>query len=177
MRADEYQRLAGAGVLSPDLRVELIDGEIIEMAPIGSRHWATVNRIDELLKQAVGARAIVSSQSSFRLDAYSEPEPDLALFKRRQDFYASALPAAADTLLIIEVSDSSVTYDRQVKLPLYARAGIPEVWIVDLDADLLRMYRDPKDDDYLHATATASPGVVTIAALPGVTLDLTGLFG
>jgi Uma2 family endonuclease len=177
MKADDYQRLGSIGVLPPDLRVELIDGEIIEMAPIGSRHWAMVNRIAKLLEQAAGARAIVSSQSSFRLDDYSEPEPDLALFRRRDDFYAGALPTPADALLLIEVADSSARYDRLIKLPLYARQGVPELWIVDLEANLLRTYREPKGDDYLQSSATATPSVVGISKLPGITLDLTGLFG
>jgi Uma2 family endonuclease len=177
MTAEAYQQMGAAGVLPPDLRVELIDGEIIEMAPIGSRHWAMVNRLGELLRQAVDQRAIVSSQSSFRLDDYSEPQPDIALFKRRDDFYASALPTPVDTLLVVEVADSSARYDRQVKLPLYARRGVPEVWIVDLDVNLLRVHREPKGDDYLQASATATPGVTAISTLPGVTIDLAGLLG
>jgi Uma2 family endonuclease len=177
MKADEYQRLGEVGVLAPDQRVELIDGEIIEMAPIGSRHFAMVNRLDLLLKRAVGDQALVAVQTSFRLDDYSEPQPDLALYRQRADFYASALPTPADTLLVVEVAESSARYDRLIKLPLYARRGVPELWIVDLDAGLLRMYREPQGDDYLQASATATPGVVGVAALPDVTLDLTGLFG
>lgn len=175
--ADDYQRMGAAGVLGPDLRIELIDGEIIDMAPIGTRHWSTVTRLDRLLQVAVGERAIVSAQSSFRLDDYSEPEPDVALFKPRADFYAQALPTPADTLLVIEVADSSIRYDRQVKLPLYARRGIPEVWIVDLDANLLRVHREPAGDDYLRSSATASPGVVDISMLTDVGVDLSGLLG
>jgi Uma2 family endonuclease len=176
LRADDYQRLGSLGVLAPEARVELIDGEIIEMAPIGTRHWAMVSRLDELLKRAFGQRALVAVQTSFRLDDFSEPQPDLGVFKRRADHYAGALPTPADTLLIVEVSDTTARYDRQIKLPLYARCGVPELWIVDLEAKLLRMHREPQGDDYLKATATATPAVVEIAALPGVAVDLSGLF-
>lgn len=177
LTADEYQRLGATGVLPPESRVELIDGEIIDMAPIGSRHWAMVNRINEALMQAIDKQAIVSVQSSFRLDDHSEPEPDIGVFARRDDFYAHALPTAAETLLLVEVADSSVRYDREVKLPLYAQRGVPEVWIVDLDAKLFRVFRQPRGADYLDAQATPSPGVITLAALPDVTIDLGGLFG
>jgi Uma2 family endonuclease len=177
LKADDYRRLGELGVLAPELRVELLDGEIIEMAPIGSRHWAMVMRLDELLKQAVGKRAFVAVQTSFRLDDYSEPEPDIALFRRRDDFYAGALPTPLETLLVVEVADSSARYDREVKLPLYARCGVPELWIVDLDAKLLRMYREPSGGDYLQASATAAPGSTGIAALPDIAIDLGGLFG
>jgi Uma2 family endonuclease len=176
LTADQYQQLGAMGVLAPQTRVELINGEIIEMAPIGSRHWAMVNRIDLALKQAIGKRAVVSTQSSFRLDDHSEPEPDIGVFAWRDDFYSGALPTAAQTLLLVEVSDSTVRYDREVKLPMYAQRGIPELWIVDLDAKLFRVFRAPRGDDYLEAQATPSPGVVAIAALAGCAVDLGGLF-
>lgn len=175
--ADDYQRMGELGLIAPDARVELIDGEIIDMATIGSRHWACVTRLNRLLGAAVGDRAVLSVQASFRLDDYSQPEPDLALYAPRDDFYAEALPTPAQTLLIIEVADTSARYDRQIKLPLYARRGIGEFWIVDLDANLLRLYREPQGDDYLQASATPRPGVVGIVALPGVQIDLTGLLG
>ena len=177
LTADEYQRLGTAGVLPAELRVELIDGDIIDMPPIGSRHWAMVNRIAKALHRAIGDQAIVSAQSSFRLDDHSEPEPDLGVFVPRDDFYVNALPTAAETLLLVEVADSSIRYDREFKLPRYARRGVPELWIVDLDAKLLRVFRQPQGDDYLESQATPSPGVMTIAALPGCSVDLTGLFG
>jgi Uma2 family endonuclease len=177
MKADDYQRLGEVGVLAPDARVELLDGQIIQMAPVGSRHFAMVARLDRLFQHAVGDHALVAVQTSLRLDEYSEPQPDLALYRPRADFYAGALPTPADTLLVVEVADSSARYDRAIKMPLYARRGITELWIVDLDAGLLRMYSQPQGDDYLHANATATPGVVGIVALPGVTLDLTGVFG
>ena len=175
--ADDYQRLGKLGVIAPESRVELLDGEIIVMAPIGSRHWAMVNRLDELLRDAVKKMAIVATQSSFRLDRYSEPEPDIALFKRREDFYTDALPKAEDTLLVVEVSDSSARYDREIKLPRYAAQGIPEVWIVDLDAQVFRLHRGPRGADYIETSVTATPGIVELVALPGVEVDLTGLLG
>lgn len=174
--ADEYQLMGRSGVLAPDARVELIDGEVIDMASIGIRHWATVNRLQRLLERAIGDQAVIS-QASMRLGTHSEPQPDLALFKPRDDFYlATGLPAAADALLVIEVADSSVRYDREIKMPLYARHGISELWIFDLDVNLLRMYREPVGDRYLQTSETAQPGVVGIAALPGIRIDLTGMF-
>lgn len=177
LRADDYQRLGRSGVFGPDLRVELLDGEIIEMAPVGTRHWAMVNRLGWLLKQTLGKRAIVSSQSSFRLDDHSEPQPDLALFKWRDDFYVAALPTPADTLLVIEVADSTLRYDSEIKLPRYAQRAVPEVWIVDLETNVLRMHRDPQGEDYLRCVVSAAPGVVDLTALPGVSIDLIGIFG
>jgi Uma2 family endonuclease len=175
--ADEYQRLGEVGVLGPDARVELIDGEVIDMPAMGSRHFAMVSRLDRLLQAAVGDRAVVAVQCSMRLSDYSEPQPDLGQYRPRADFYAGALPRPADTLLLIEAAASTARYDREIKLPLYARAGVRELWIVDLDAALLRVHREPKGDGYLQVSATPHPGRVGIAALPGVEIDLNGLFG
>ena len=174
--ADDYHRMGAAGVLAPDARVELIDGEIIDMAPMGSRHWAAVTRIDQLLKEAVRRRAIVATQTSFRLSPNSEPQPDIALFKPRDDFYSKALPTAADALLVIEVSDTTARYDREIKLPLYARHGVGELWIVDLDANRLRIFAEPHGDAYARVGSSAGPGGTAIGALPGVSVDLSGLF-
>lgn len=175
LTADEYQQMGTAGILPPDARVELIEGEVIDMAPIGTRHWGVVSHLNHLLQPAVGERAIVAVQLSLRLGRHNEPQPDLALMKPRADFYRKALPTPADTLLIIEVSDSTVRYDRQIKLPLYARHGIGELWIVDLEANLLRMYQQPQGDTYVQASEAANPGITAIAALPGVSVDLSGL--
>src|ERR671938_544657 len=129
---DEYYRMGEAGILTEDDRVELIEGEIIEMSPIGSRHAACVNRLNTLLGRHLRQTAIVSVQNPIRLDAYSEPEPDVALLRPRADYYESGHPTPADALLIVEVADTSADYDRIIKLPLYAKAGIPEAWLVDL---------------------------------------------
>ena len=173
----DYYRMAEAGVLAPDARVELIEGEIIDMAPIGTRHAAAVMRLNRLACAACGDGAIVSVQSPLRLGDLSEPEPDLMLLKPRADFYADAHPAAADVLLLIEVADTSARYDREIKLPLYARHGVSEVWIVDLEARLLRSYREPVGGAYGQASTTAAPGRTPIAALPGIDIDLAPILG
>jgi Uma2 family endonuclease len=128
----EYHRMAEAGVLAADARVELIEGEIIDMAPIGMSHNSAVDQLAHLLIRALGDLVITRIQGSIRLSQTSEPEPDVAVLKPRTDFYRHELATGADALLIIEVSDSTLRYDRDVKVPLYARHNVPEVWIVDL---------------------------------------------
>lgn len=116
-------------------------------------------------------------QNPLRLSNLSELEPDLMLFKPRADFYAEAHPSAADVLLLIEVADPSARNDREIKLPRYARHGVSEVWIVDLEARLLRLYREPASEAYVHCSTTASPGLTAVAALPGVEIDLAQILG
>lgn len=144
----EYYRMAAAGVLSEDDRVELIEGEIIEMNPIGSRHAACVGRLTEFLGLLTGREVIVWVQNPVQINDFSEPLPDVALLKRRDDFYAQANPQPADVLLIIEVADSSVEYDRDIKIPLYAGAGITEVWLVNLPKETIEIYTQPIGDVY-----------------------------
>lgn len=175
LTVEQYHRMAETGVLARDARVELIEGVIVDMAPIGSRHAAAVNRLTRVLTTAVGAHAVVSVQNPIRLGNGSEPQPDLALLRPREDFYADSPPTAADTLLVIEVSQATAAYDRQVKVPLYAQHGVPEVWIVDLDFSLVRFYRTPQADRYADITATETPGPTSVLMLPGVTIDLSGL--
>ncbi len=175
LTVEQYHRMAEAGVLARDARVELIDGVIVDMAPIGSKHAAVVNKLNCALIAAVGARAIVSVQNPIRLGDRSEPQPDLALLRPREDFYAHTPPTAADTLLVVEVSQATAAYDRQVKVPLYAQHGVPEVWIDDLDFSLVRFYRAPEGDRYADITATETPRPTPVAMLPGATVDLSGL--
>ena len=145
---DEYQRMGQVGILGEDDRLELLEGEIVEMAPIGSRHQAAVNRLTELFSTRVSDRALVSVQGPLRLAEDSEPQPDLMLLRRRDDFYASAHPGPGDVLLLVEVSDTSTDYDREVKVPLYARHGIQEVWLVGLETDTVEVYRGPTAQEY-----------------------------
>lgn len=176
LSVDDYYRMTETGVLAPDARVELIEGEIIDMAPIGSRHGGTVGFILRQLAEAVGRSAMLLSQSSLRLDRWSEPQPDLMLLRPRADFYRKSYPTASDVLLLIEVSDSTLRYDRQVKVPLYARHGVPEVWIVDLTGNELHCLRSPQEGAYAHATCLRAPGSVPLSLLDAVAVNLDGLF-
>jgi Uma2 family endonuclease len=175
LNVDQYHRMAEAGVFEAGARIELIEGEVIDMAPIGSRHWSAVSRLNRLLVLAAGDRAVVSVQSSLRLHRRTELEPDLTLLKAREDFYASALPTGADVLLVIEVADSSLAIDMRTKLRLYAKHGVPEYWVVDLPTGLLHTFGAPQGEAYTRAHRIAAPGVIALPGLDGVTVDLAGL--
>ena len=173
---EEFLRMGEAGILRADERVELIEGEIAEMAPIGSRHAGTVKQIGAILMRTVGEGAIVSVQDPIILGPRSAPQPDLALLRPRADFYKAAHPQAKDVLLVIEVADTTQRYDRQVKLPLYARHGVTEVWLVDLEQNAMEVFREPSADGYRHAERLADLTSVSVAGLPGVVVDLRELF-
>ena len=143
----DYHKMAAIGIL-PDRGIELIDGEIIEMSPTGSRHLSCVNTLNEILIEALRRSVIISIQNPISLGPFSEPEPDIVILKRKPSKYADALPEAEDVLLLIEVADSSVAYDREVKMKLYAQHLIPEYWLVDLSESRLEVYTDPVDDYY-----------------------------
>lgn len=167
---DEYEQMIESGILTENSRVELIRGEILDKMPIGDHHFASVNRLNRLLNRKVGDEAIVSIQSPIVL-ADSEPEPDIALLQPRDDFYASGKPQSADVLLLIEVSDTTLEFDREVKRPLYAEAGISEYWIVNLNDDCLEVHRLPQADGTYRDVQTWKRGQeIDIAALPGIVL-------
>ncbi len=174
---DEYYRMAEAGILGEDDRVELLDGEIIEMTPIGDRHAATVTRLDDLFHERVGQRATVRVQNPVRLHHYAEPEPDVALVARREDRYVGGHPVPADVLLIVEVADTSLVYDRERKLPAYAAAGIPEVWLVDLTADRIEVYREPSGGAYRDRRVLGREAALTVLRLPDVALPASEILG
>ena len=146
----DYAKMLESRILSEDDRVELIDGEVRRMSPIGTRHHGMVNWLNHRLMNRVRDKAIISIQGPIQLDDYSEPEPDVAVLRWRADFYRSTKPQPQDVLLIIEVADSSLQYDREEKLPRYAAAGIPEVWIIDLDENrpVIEQYATPQDGKY-----------------------------
>lgn len=172
---EAYHRMGETGVLAPEARVELIDGEIFDKARVGSQHASVVNRLTRTFVLTVGERAIVRVQGPVRLGEHSEPEPDLTLLRPRADYYREIAPGAADVLLIVEVSDSTQRYDRRVKVPLYARHGVPEVWVIDLENRLVHFHRSPAGDGYADISASERPGVTPVAALAGVAIDLSGL--
>jgi Uma2 family endonuclease len=174
---EEYHRMAEAGILSEDDRVELLEGEIVAMSPIGSRHAACVMRLTELLPPRVIGRAHVNVQNPIRLGEHSEPQPDLALLRRRPDFYASSHPGPEDALLIIEVADESAAVDREVKVPLYARFGVPEVWLVDLVSECIEVYREPGSGGYAKKLALARGEVLSPRAFSELRLAVADVLG
>lgn len=174
---EEYYEMAHSGILSEEDRVELLAGEIVEMSPIGSRHAACVDRLNQILIQQITGLATVRVQNPIRLSPYSEPEPDLALLRPREDFYAQAHPEPEDVFLVIEVAETSVETDREVKLPLYAEAGIPELWIFDLNAGSVEVYRNPVEMAYSVIERYTPKQQLSPQAFPEVKVDLEDILG
>jgi Uma2 family endonuclease len=172
----DYHRMGEAGILTEDSRVELIEGALIDMAPIGSPHAGMVKRLNRIFDRAVGSQAIVSVQDPVLLGQYSEPQPDIALLRPRDDFYAKSHPHPKDVLLIVEVADSSLRYDREVKIPLYARHGIPEVWLVDVEKKQLTVFHTPAQQAYREEIQPETAGIFQLTCLPEIKIDLSGLF-
>ncbi|HEV2441757.1 MAG TPA: Uma2 family endonuclease [Steroidobacteraceae bacterium] len=175
LTVEEYYRMAEVGLLAPDARVELIEGEIIDMAPIGNRHAGMLSQFAELMMTALVGRAQVRVQMPLRLDSLSEPEPDLVLVRRRPDNYKRAHPSPADALLVVEVSESSLRFDMKRKLPLYARHGTPEVWIIDVAAPRIHFFHSPHETGFAHSSSTPQPGLVRLQTLPDVAVNLASL--
>lgn len=168
--ADDYQRMGEAGILGKADRVELLDGEIVAMTSIGPRHGASVDRVARALILSLGESAIVRVQGSVRLDAFNEPEPDIVVLKPRADFYASALPGPAEILLLIEVSESSASYDRSVKPSLYARTGVVEYWLADLTAGVVTCHAAPANGTYSELRQVQRGEPMTPLLLPDCTI-------
>jgi Uma2 family endonuclease len=169
--------MAEAGILSDDDRVELIEGEIVRLSPIGTRHAACVDRLTALLARRLGSRAIVRVQGPIVLSDITEPQPDLSILRRRKDFYATRHPSPGDTVLVVEVADTSGEYDRGTKLPLYALAGIPEVWVVDVRRNVLEVYRRPALRAYRQRRELARGGRVSPSAFPHAGLRVSDFLG
>ena len=164
----EYYRMAETGVLKRDERVELIEGEIIALSPIGALHANTVRRLNKLLNALVGDRATVDAQNPVRIGDNSESQPDIVLLEH--DDYGDTHPTPHDVLLLIEVSDTTFAYDRDTKIPLYARAGIREVWIVDLNARVVLRHTDPRDGHYRLIERLAHGDQIETQLLPSLSL-------
>ncbi len=172
----DFHRMGEAGILGEDDRVELIEGELVEMTPIGSKHAGTVAQLSRLFERQVGEDALVWVQNPVAMGEDSEPEPDLCLLHPRADYYKSAHPRAEDVLLIVEVADTSLRYDREIKVPLYARHGIAEVWVIDLEGGIAHVFQDPTDKGYQKVSHLMVPARLRPLLLPAAGVDLAALF-
>lgn len=173
----EYERMGEVGIFSEDERVELVCGEIIKMSPIGERHAGCVGLLTQLITLLLQRTAIVWVQNPLRLDEHSEPQPDIAVLKPRADFYSRSKPTPGDALLVIEVSDTTLEYDRRVKVPLYARAGIPEVWVVNLPEERIEVYSDPAGGVYQTVTSHARGDELQSRSLDALRLSVSEVLG
>jgi Uma2 family endonuclease len=171
----DYHRMLETGVLNEDSRVELLNGEILKMSPIGPRHAACVDRLSEQLRDQVKKIAIVRVQNPVGLDNYSEPEPDVTLLKRREDYYVNTHPQPDDIFLVVEVSDTTLERDRQTKLPLYAQTGIRELWLIDLPNDRIEIHSSPHNGVYQEVRIVQRGQKVVSKALPHLKLEADDL--
>ena len=173
--ADEFHKMAEAGILHEDDQIELIEGELIEMAAIGTRHFTCVNMLNRLLVRSIGDEAIVSVQNPVRLSEKLEPQPDLVVLKNND--YREALPGPEDVLLLIEVSDSTLRYDRETKLPLYAGSGVREAWIMDLQNGAMERHTEPSEGGYGLVRRVSRKEILSSEALPELALRLEDILG
>ncbi|WP_434687043.1 Uma2 family endonuclease [Pseudanabaena minima] len=175
---EQYQQMGKVGIFHPESRVELIDGEIVVMSPIGLKHIATINRMNYFLHSNIKENGIISTQNSIRLSNYSEPQPDIAILRPRDDFYAGKFPEAEDVLLLIEIADFSLRYDQTNKLRLYAEYGISEYWIANVEREIVEIYHQPNGKAYLKQTLIDSPdNAFTPIAFPAIVMTLKDIFG
>ncbi len=169
---EDYYRMAETGVLRPDARVELLNGQIIDMSPIGPFHGGITKYLNRLFNEAAKGRWITAVQDPVRLDDHSEPQPDLMLLKPVLDFYRKRHPRPEDVFLLVEVSDTTLTTDREEKLPAYGRAGIAEVWIVNLNDEVIEVYREPHFTGYGSKTVLRAGGQAKPQAFPEAVVDV-----
>jgi len=175
---DQYYRMAETGILAPDARVELINGEIIDMVPIGNSHAGTVDYLAMKLTKAIDGNGIVRVQGPISLGEYSEPEPDLSVLKFREDYYRTGdvHPSSADILLLIEVAVSSLAYDTDIKMPLYAQHQVAEVWLVVPEEKKLVVYSDVENDRYQNVRTAINLDDLAVPGLQNCVMDLSDIF-
>jgi Uma2 family endonuclease len=173
--AEEYNWMAEVGLLQGEPLVELIEGEIIHMAPMGIQHVNVADRLQQSLQSALAGRALINKQRVFRLSNITEAQPDLIVLKPGRDYHSAKFPTGSDTLLVVEVSDTTFEYDHGIKVPLYAAHGVPEVWIVDLESRCVRFFRNLVEGKYTSTQVSEQPGTVTLAEFPESNIDLSEL--
>jgi Uma2 family endonuclease len=176
-KVDDYYKMIELGMLKDYEKAEIIEGELIQKMPIGNRHAACVEKLNEILRDELGKSVSLRSQQPIKFDDFNEPETDLAILKRREDFYIQAKPTPKDILILIEVSDSTLKYDRDVKLALYAEAEIPEVWIVNLVNDIIEIHQKPNVGIYQLAKIFKRGETLTSEVLPDLSIAADEILG
>lgn len=176
-RVEDFRKMTQAGILPEESGWEIIDGYLIDKMTIGSKHAGTVKRLDEIIRDRIGKAVIVSIQDPIHLDDYNEPEPDVALLKRRSDFYAQSHPSPQDVLLLVEVFDSTIEYDREIKKVIYAKAGIREFWLVNLLNNTVEVYSQPKNGNYHLARILESGETVEATAVENLKMQIDEILG
>ena len=174
---EEYHQMAEFGILTEDDRVELINGEIVEMSPIGRRHAAHVKRLNKLFSDKLGQRTLVGVQDPIELNDRSEPQPDLVLLQPRADFYEAGHPQPQDILLLVEVADTTAEFDREVKIPLYANSRVSEVWLVNINEQCLEVYREPNSNGYGNVQKLRRGQSLFVQAFPDFELTVDEVLG
>jgi Uma2 family endonuclease len=174
---EDYYRMGETGILSENERTELIEGEIIEMSPIGDPHMIAVNRANMIFARGIGDKVVVSVQNPAFMDRYNLPQPDVVLIRPREGFYGAGKPNPEDVVLLIEVSDTSLRFDRRVKVPIYARSGIREVWVIDLQNGSVYVYRGPRDNAYSLIEMKQRSDTVSPEAFPDFRIQVSDLIG
>ena len=169
---EQYYKMAEVGILDVEQRTELIEGEVIEMSPIGAKHAACLSKLADVLRDRTRNKALVRQQNPIHMGDRSEPQPDIAVVKERQNYYLESHPIPTEIFLLIEVADSTLKYDRDVKVPLYAKAGIPELWIANLEAQVFETYRQPSETGYQHVQIYGKGEVINLLMLPDVAIAI-----
>jgi Uma2 family endonuclease len=173
---EEYHQIINVGIFKEDYAIELIKGEIFEMSPVGFKHASCVNKLNQFFSIKFGHEVIISVQNPIKLNNNSEPQPDLVLLKPREDFYSTQHPTPDDIFLLIEVADSSIDYDRNIKLPIYAESKIQEVWLIDLNQNFLEVYKNPQENYYQNMQKLSSHNIVTLNSPCEIEIPLGKLF-
>jgi Uma2 family endonuclease len=174
---EEYERMGEAGIFSPKARLELIDGEIREMAPIGPAHAGIVNALTELFIMSLGRKVTVTVQNPVRLGEFTEPQPDLTVARHRDDRYKGCHPVPNDILILVEVADTTLHYDHTEKMPRYAQAGVPEFWLVDVGAEQITVYTEPTSDGYAAEQVLYRGDEIASTTIAELRLRVDEIFG
>ena len=175
--AEEYHRMGEVGILPPDVRVELVGGEIKRMPPIHPPHASIVNRLNAVLAAKLQGQSVVAIQNPIQLDDYNEPQPDVSVLRFRDDYYGNQHPTPVDVLLVIEVADSSLSYDRDEKMPLYGRAGIPEAWLVDVQSGTITVFTEPQASGYGQQRMMSRGDEIVSVSVEGLRLQVDEALG